>query len=43
MKTKRVTDDTLPTIWRVDDVMWEIIEPIILELDPPNVIRTQAH
>lgn len=38
MKTKRVKDDALPTIWRVSDVMWEIIEPIILELDPPNVI-----
>lgn len=38
MNTKRVKDDEFPTIWRVSDVMWEIIEPIILELDPPNAI-----
>jgi putative transposase len=38
MKAKRITDTELPEIWRVSDVMWEIIEPIILEFDPPNVI-----
>lgn len=38
MKAKRIKDTELPTIWRVSDVMWEIIEPIILELDPPNEI-----
>lgn len=38
MRRKRIKDDELPTIWRVSDVMWEIIEPIILELDPPNDI-----
>jgi putative transposase len=38
MKTKRIKDDALPTIWRVSDVMWEIIEPIILECDPPAPI-----
>jgi putative transposase len=38
MKAKRIKDDVLPTIWRLTDVMWEIIEPIILEFDPPNEI-----
>ncbi len=38
MRHKRVKDDEIPTIWRVSDVMWAIIEPIILELDPPNEI-----
>lgn len=38
MRTKRSKHDELPTIWRVSDVMWEILEPIILELDPPNAI-----
>ncbi len=38
MKAKRINDDEIPTIWRVSDVMWEILEPIILELDPPNAI-----
>lgn len=38
MKAKRIKVDALPTIWRVDDLMWEIIAPIIQELDPPNEI-----
>ena len=25
----------LPTIWRVPDEMWKLIEPILLEYDPP--------
>lgn len=25
----------LPTIWRVPDELWEIIKPILAELDPP--------
>lgn len=28
-------DKSLPTIWRVPDAMWQMIEPILLELDPP--------
>ena len=27
---------TLPTIWEVPDDLWERIEPVILELDPPK-------
>jgi putative transposase len=38
MKATRITHDELPTIWRVSDLMWEILEPIILELDPPHEI-----
>jgi transposase len=26
----------LPTIWRVPDELWEIIEPILTEHDPPK-------
>ena len=26
----------LPTIWELPDDLWERIEPVILELDPPN-------
>src|SRR5215211_3208073 len=26
----------LPTIWRVPDELWEIIEPILQEQDPPS-------
>ena len=28
--------ETLPTIWEVPDDLWQRIEPVILELDPPN-------
>ena len=28
--------ETLPTIWEVPDDLWEQIEPVILELDPPR-------
>jgi putative transposase len=40
--TKR---EPLPTIWRVPDELWAEIEPIIVELDPPNRVgpkRTSA-
>lgn len=26
----------LPTIWRTPDELWEIIEPILQEQDPPK-------
>jgi putative transposase len=26
----------LPTIWEVDDELWKIIQPILIELDPPS-------
>lgn len=26
----------LPTIWRTSDKLWEIIEPILQEYDPPT-------
>ena len=28
--------ETLPTIWEISDGLWERIEPVILELDPPK-------
>ena len=28
--------ETLPTIWEVPDDLWERIEPVLLELDPPK-------
>ena len=27
---------SLPTIWKIPDDLWERIEPVILQLDPPN-------
>jgi len=33
-KRKRAVEP-LPTIWRVNDELWEIIQPILAELDPP--------
>ena len=31
-----VEGKALPTIWDVPDDLWEQIEPVILELDPPK-------
>ena len=28
--------EILPIIWEVPDDLWERIEPVILELDPPR-------
>ncbi len=28
--------ETLPTIWEIPDDLWQRIEPVILELDPPR-------
>ena len=28
--------ETLPTLWEVPDDLWQRIEPVILELDPPK-------
>ena len=28
--------ETLPTIWEVPDDLWELIHPVILEMDPPK-------
>ena len=33
---RRVEGKALPTIWDVPDDLWERIEPVILELDPPK-------
>ncbi len=30
------TEELLPTIWRVPDELWEKIEPILAEYDPPK-------
>ena len=28
--------ETLPTIWEIPDDLWEQIQPVILEIDPPK-------
>ena len=28
--------ESLPTIWEIPDDLWQRIEPVILELDPPK-------
>ena len=33
MRGKR---ETLPTIWEVPDDLWDQIQPVILEMDPPK-------
>ena len=37
MGRKKKEAKPLPTIWRVPDEMWEVVEPVIAELDPPKV------
>jgi putative transposase len=32
----KTDDKLLPTIWRVPDEMWQMIEPILLHYDPPK-------
>lgn len=32
--TKRT--ESLPTIWRMSDDLWQHVEPVLLELDPPQ-------
>lgn len=34
-RTKRVVEP-LPTIWRCPDELWDLIRPILAELDPPH-------
>lgn len=36
MARKREAPETLPTIWRVSDELWERIAPILAEHDPPS-------
>jgi transposase len=35
MARKKKATEPLPTIWRVDDVLWEQVEQVLAELDPP--------
>ena len=35
MARKKRDDKPLPTIWEVDDELWNIIQDILSELDPP--------
>jgi transposase len=35
MAKRKKTFEPLPTIWEVNDELWNIIQPIIEELDPP--------
>src|SRR5215210_5938145 len=36
------TEKPLPTIWRVPDELWEKIEPILAECDPPKSTGTPS-
>lgn len=36
MGRKKKEAKALPTIWRVPDEMWELVEPVITQLDPPK-------
>jgi transposase len=36
MSENPTQEKPLPTIWRVPDELWEIIEPILKEHDPPK-------
>jgi len=36
MSENSTQEKPLPTIWRVPDELWEIIEPILKEHDPPK-------
>ena len=36
MCSKRTKPDELPTIWRVPEVLWRKIKPLLDEFDPPN-------
>ena len=36
MSKDSITEKPMPTIWRVPDELWEIIEPILEEHDPPK-------
>jgi len=35
MARKKKAVEPLPTIWRVDDALWEKVEKVLEELDPP--------
>jgi len=35
MARRKKEYEALPTIWRVSDHLWDIVKPIIEELDPP--------
>jgi putative transposase len=35
MARKKKVVEALPTIWRVDDVLWEQVRQVLEELDPP--------
>ena len=35
MARRRKQAEPLPTIWRVDDALWEKVEKVLEELDPP--------
>lgn len=36
MRRKRTKSDTLPTIWRVPDDLWQKIQPLVEQYDPPK-------
>jgi len=34
-RSKKAAAEPLPTIWRVDDVLWAQVEQVLAEFDPP--------
>jgi putative transposase len=36
MARRKKQAEPLPTIWRVDDVLWAKVEPVLAEFDPPS-------
>jgi transposase len=36
MTERSLQEKPMPTIWRVPDELWEKIEPILIEYDPPK-------
>ncbi len=40
MATRKRKDKPLPTIWHVPDELWELIQPILNQSDPPAATET---
>jgi len=36
MARRKKAAEPLPTIWRADDALWRLIEPVLAELDPSH-------
>lgn len=36
MKPNKLKEQPLPTLWRIPDELWQTIEPVLADLDPPK-------